>query len=123
MGVNCSCAADELELKHKACPSPNSAQLWGWLQTRDVVHAQELKEIAENAESVKQDSDEAAAGSIFIFLEIISILTCRPDARNLYLAEFGEVLKALREIHFANAQPVLNDSGSKARATSKVGRS
>lgn len=55
MGVNCSCAAEDLELKQK--------------------------DLKENADTVKQDNDEA-----------------------------------IREIHFANAQPILNDTGAEAFA-------
>eukprot|EP00439_Symbiodinium_sp_Y106_P073667 s2051_g13.t3 len=55
MGVNCSCAAEELELKQK--------------------------DLKENADAVKQDNDEA-----------------------------------IREIRFANAQPILNDIGAEASA-------
>ncbi|CAE7868461.1 CPK2 [Symbiodinium necroappetens] len=55
MGVNCSCAAEDLELKQK--------------------------DLKENADTVKQDNDEA-----------------------------------IREIHFANAQPILNDTRAEAFA-------
>ena len=51
MGVNCSCAAEDLELKQKA----QRLNRLG-LEASRTEHREDLKE---NADTVKQDNDEA----------------------------------------------------------------